>query len=115
MNEAEKQRVAENEALFRDVNERIEQTDEELQTMEPRQWEFLCECGDATCTTLVSLTLAEYEHVRSSPVYFAVVPGHEIPEIERVVARNDRFAIVEKVGPEARIVRERHPRSKQRR
>ena len=46
------------------------------------------------------MTIAEYEHVREQDDRFAVVPGHENPELERVVERNERFALVDKV-PEA--------------
>ena len=102
------ERLARNEATFRDVNERIVDL-----TKEQREQLFdaLCECSDATCTERIELTLAEYARVRSRGEQFAVVPGHEVPEIERVVEQTDRFAIVEKVGEGARVARELDPRS----
>ena len=72
--------------------------------------EFLCECGDAGCSQRVFLTLGEYEAVRSNAIRFAVVPGHEIPDVERVVEQNERFAVVEKLEEGARIATERDPR-----
>jgi hypothetical protein len=42
------------------------------------------------------MTLEEYERVRSQRDRFAVVPGHENGEIERVVEEADRFLIVDK-------------------
>jgi hypothetical protein len=104
------QRVAENEALFRQVNERIEEVNESLDAAEPA--DFLCECGDENCTSPVSLTLAEYEQVRKNPTHFITTLGHEVVDVERVIARNDRFAVVEKLTGEAgRIAFETDPRS----
>jgi hypothetical protein len=93
------ERVAKNEALFREVNERIKRMNEHLDTR--NEADFICECGDADCTQPVSLTLAEYEDVRSRGTHFAVVPGHVAPDIERVVAHYSRFAVVEKTEARA--------------
>ena len=107
---AREERIARNETLFREVNERIKQVNVTLATAEAT--DFLCECGDETCTQPISLTLAEYEAVRSESTQFAVVPGHVIPEVERVVASNDRYALVVKVDPDAvRIAENEDPRS----
>ncbi len=32
------------------------------------------------------------------PTHFAVLPRHEVADVERVVAENDRFLVVEKFG-----------------
>jgi hypothetical protein len=93
------ERVAKNEALFREVNERIKHMNEHLDTKD--EADFICECGDGECTHPVSLTLVEYEDVRSRGTHFAVVPGHVAPDIERVVARYPRFAVVEKTEAQA--------------
>jgi hypothetical protein len=42
------------------------------------------------------MTLVEYEAIRAEPTCFVVVPGHERPEIERVVERHPAYLIVEK-------------------
>ena len=64
------------------------------------------------CTEPVSLTPVEYEEVRRNPKHFAILPGHDDPEIEVVVARNDRFAVVEKTEPDAaRVAVSEDPRS----
>jgi hypothetical protein len=104
------QRVAKNEALFRQVNERIEEVNESLDAEEPS--DFLCECGDENCTSPVSLTLAEYEQVRSNPTHFIIAPGHEVVDVERVIARTERFSVVEKfIGEAERIAVDSDPRS----
>ena len=103
------ERVARNEALFREVNERIKQVNEELAGLAS---EYLCECGDADCTQPISLTVVEYEDVRREPTHFAIIPGHSDATVEQVIAQNERFAVVEKTEPDAaRIVIRKDPRS----
>jgi hypothetical protein len=91
------QRIVRNEALFREVNERIEQIADTSET------EFLCECGDAECAIPIRMTLSDYERIRSNGHRFAVVPSHELPEIERVVERRPGYLAVGKLscGPAA--------------
>jgi hypothetical protein len=103
------ERISHNEILFREVNERIE----ELQSgagVENR-FDFLCECGDEDCVEAISLTHAEYEAVRSVPTQFVVLPGHEVPDIEHTVQRNDRYSIVRKEGEAAEVAEVHDPRS----
>jgi hypothetical protein len=93
---------ARNEGLIRKVNEQIERMDREA---DARGWvpdegyfEFHCECGRHDgCDARLSMTIEEYEVVRAQDDRFAVMPGHEAPEIERVVDGNDRFVVVDKV------------------
>jgi hypothetical protein len=107
---AREERVARNETLFREVNERIKQVNVALATAEAT--DFLCECGDESCTLPISLTMVEYEAVRAEATHFAVVPGHVVPDIERVVAQNDRYSVVAKTDPDAaRIVEAEDPRA----
>jgi len=102
--------VARNESLFREVNERIRRVNEHL--VDGEAADFICECGDDDCTQPVSLTLPEYEGVRRDGTHFVIVPDHVVLDVERVVARNDRFAVVEKTDPEAaRIADARDPRA----
>ena len=93
-------RIAHNETVFRSANEGIRSTREELHFARADQTPFLCECGDMACTSVMLLSLAEYERVRSDANTFAVIPGHDDPATETVVSSvlhsSDRFAIVEK-------------------
>jgi hypothetical protein len=91
------ERIARNEASFRDINERLEQGLRQVQHR-PEHLELVCECGDRECQSHIFLTLQEYEDVRRDSRWFAVVPGHVFVETERVVARHDRYEIVEKFG-----------------
>ncbi len=105
-------RLARNETLFREVNERIEEAVERTARDDAHVYEFLCECSNSDCTLLLPLTIVEYEAVRSDPRQFIVAHGHELPEIERVVAKNSDYQIVVKSGEAAEFVAERDPRSR---
>jgi hypothetical protein len=91
-------RLAENQVLYRNVNERIEDMNEVFAEITSAAGEWICECADTNCTTSVKATLAEYEAIRANPRTFIVAPDHIFPEIERVVSGNGRFAVVEKLG-----------------
>ena len=77
---------------MRRVNEAIERGRDGTEPM------FLCECGRIGCSAKLTLSLADYERVRTSFERFVLVPGHEIAEIDIVVERGERFLIVEKHG-----------------
>jgi predicted ThiF/HesA family dinucleotide-utilizing enzyme len=101
-----KQRIAMNEATFRKVNEGMEVSQQPGGLLT-----FICECGRLGCTQLLELTRAEYEELRGDPRRFAVLAGHEIDDVERVVERHDRYLVVEKAGDvESEIVEHTDPR-----
>src|ERR687884_1096013 len=89
------ERIGHNEAVFRDVNERIEVVAESFGLVD-RPLDFMCECGNASCMAAISMTQAEYEELRSDPRQFAVVPGHEIPDVEEVVQKRKGYDIIRK-------------------
>jgi hypothetical protein len=84
-----------NEVRSRDRNEWIETASTNFEALRPIE-EYVCECSDRACRTVLSLTRAEYEDVRTDGLHFAIAVNHENPEIDRVVSENERFAIVEK-------------------
>jgi biotin synthase-related radical SAM superfamily protein len=102
------ERAAKNEALFRDVNERIA---ESAQRFDSREAEFVCECADAGCAERVATPIDVYEQVRSDGATFIVKPGHEDERFERVVERRSKFRIVEKLNVVGRIARSLDPRT----
>ena len=106
-------RLARNEALYREVNERVaEVADRFLEVESQTPVSFICECGAVTCTEPIVTTLAEYEAIRSEPTRFAVVPGHELPEIETIVERRSGYFVVEKRQEDAEeVARETDPRA----
>ena len=97
-------RLGENEALYREVNERIAEVAGHLfdEGDEPSTFHFVCECASATCFEQLPLSLKDYTSVRSDARWFVVVPGHELPTIERVIERRAGYLVVEKTDPEAK-------------
>jgi hypothetical protein len=93
-------RRAKNEALFREVNERIR----ELSLMNAAPAEYLCECGRPECMTAFPVPPDAYRAVRSHERRFLVRPEHVDPEIEVVVEQTEQYAVVEKIGEAAEIV-----------
>ena len=88
------QRLAQNEIVFRRVNERL--VSSEGGEAASQELNLVCECTNADCLQALTIELAEYEWLRQNPHRFAVLPGHEAPAVEDVVERHDRFVIVEK-------------------
>jgi hypothetical protein len=103
------ERAARNEAVFREVNERVRELHDDSRNH--RSAEFVCECADDACTERIDLGLDAYERVRQNPHHFIVRPGHERPDIERVVEEGHGFLIVSKDDPVvARIAEQTDPR-----
>jgi hypothetical protein len=107
--DAREERLARNETLFRSVNENIEEA-ATSRGVDEHVFEFFCECSNADCNLLLPMTVPDYERVRADPKQFAVAPGHELPEIETVVARKSSYQVVVKHGEAADFVSERDPR-----
>lgn len=101
-------RAGRNEALFREANEAI------ARGLWPGDGEgtirFRCECARLDCNEVVPLTPTEYEHVRADPRHFALVPGHEMPEVESLVDRGAGYIVVEKREGAAAVAEALDPR-----
>jgi hypothetical protein len=114
--EARLTRLAKNEALFREVNERISEISQELApgAVNPELIDgLICECSDPLCLERVGpLTISEYEGIRADPRRFIVAAGHQAADVERVVDRQPSYWVVEKhEGAPSDVARERDPRS----
>jgi hypothetical protein len=106
------ERVGKNEALFREVNERIRDVSGELVVFErDAQLQFVCECSEEGCNEPVVLTLPEYEGVRADSAHFIVAPGHVWePKDEHVVKETESYVVVEKKGDAGEVAEEEDPR-----
>jgi hypothetical protein len=104
-------RIVVNEALFREVNERVKGLNETFASI-TEVMDVVCECGSSGCMERFAIAPGEYEALRSNPDHFAIVPGHEIAEVERIVSRCGHYDVVEKLPGEAqRIAEATDPRS----
>lgn len=106
------ERVAKNDARFRQANEELATVADELGMGREQLLPFLCECADMSCTQIVRLSVDEYESVRQNPVRFINARGHEESAHGwvQVVDEFDRYTVVDKVGEAGRIAAELDPR-----
>ena len=104
-------RAGRNEALFREVNERVRELNE-THEFSQHMLEWLCECADAACFEKIVMTGAEYSAVRENGTHFAITPNkqHVDSEVEVVLEQHDRYWVVEKEGEAAEVAEELDPR-----
>lgn len=99
-------RAADNEDLFRRVNERVAELSGSLETLT-----LVCECADTSCSErLVGIAPDEYQDVRAHGDRFFVASGHERPELETVVDAHRGYVVVEKQGEAGEVARRADPR-----
>lgn len=110
MDERER-RIGRNEALFRQVNERLEEMNTGLEELTDVM-ALVCECADLDCSEQIEMSHSDYEEIRSDPALFAVKPGHEAAGVEEIVRRAGGFDVVRKhAGQPTRLAEATHPRS----
>jgi hypothetical protein len=113
--DAREKRLAQNEALYREINERIEALAkrQDMPGEAPPDFAYFCECANADCNLQITLPREIYEWVRSEPHRFVIAPGHETPEVEIVIRDERTFRVVEKQGDAARYVEHLDPRGRE--
>jgi hypothetical protein len=102
------ERLAQNEAMFREVNERIKDVSERTGLLDSGP-DFICECADERCIERIRLSLGEYAALRADPRRFVVLRGHA-SDVERVVADRGAYLIVEKRGEAGEVAEREAPR-----
>ena len=108
--ESDQVRAAQNQSLFREVNERIEGLNEGFGVILP-MGEWVCECADEGCVERMDLTVEEYEAIRQHPNRFPVLPRHEQLDVEWVVERHERYVVVSKFDKGGVLARQHDPRA----
>ena len=111
-------RAARNQSLLREVNERSEylvvgqsaSTFEEMRL--DKEIDLACECMDEACTERITMTIGEYEAVRSHGNAFLVKPGHGVPDVEDTVRTGTNYAVVSKIGAGAAVAEKLDPRKR---
>ena len=74
-------RLARNEALYRDVNERVSEVAEQFETEPEMPIGFICECGAADCTEPIALTF-----IFSAPGFEETMRCNSVPAGETPTA-----------------------------
>ena len=103
-------RKGQNEAWFRELNERLADRAAEQTTLR-NGFEVVCECSQEECTERITISIASYEAVRADAKTFLVVPSHSDPSCERVVASMDDYDVVEKFGAAGLVAEIEDPRN----
>ncbi len=105
------ERVARNDAIFREANESIGDAAREYGVQGPVP--FICECADSGCTAIIRLTLEEYERVRAQPTLFINARGHRAAAGAHVDVAEERdgYEVVKKLGEAAEVAEELDTRS----
>ena len=98
-------RVAHNEALYRAVNEQVEQLNDAFADL-TGDFAIICECGDLQCMDEIRVPRKVYEHARASSHRFILKPGHQMDDVEDVIETHHDFLMVEKAPPTSRRVAE---------
>lgn len=108
LEELSERRMAENEVIFRQINEQVPQRLEALKTAAESDGndslvqdidmplQFYCECSDKNCRQRLTIRPSEYKELHQNRSQFVLVPNHEIPKIERVVFKDKNLQVVEK-------------------
>src|SRR5690348_14024255 len=105
--------MTENESLFREVNERVDETATQFVGEDGSSTqEYFCECANADCTFRVELTHEQYASVRADPRQFVVLPLHFTPEVETLVTKNEGHWLVRKTGEAGEYVERLDPRGR---
>ena len=97
------ERIARNDAIFRQSNERISEVAAAARFEQPVP--FFCECADPGCRDMVLLTLRQYGAVRRDATTFLNVPGHEAAGQgwAPVIETHDTYVVVAKIGPAGEV------------
>jgi hypothetical protein len=98
MNNFTQQRLKENEVIFRSVNENVAEFVEEQIGGEDAILAFYCECSQSQCRERIKLTTKKYKEFHSNEHQFIALAGHETPQIERIIKKQDGYNILEKFG-----------------
>jgi hypothetical protein len=85
-------RIAQTEAFFRQVNDVIAQNG----TRDGKP--YMCECANPYCNVTMDVTGQDIKTLHSVPGFYVILPGHEIPDVERVVRATATYTIVAKDG-----------------
>jgi hypothetical protein len=100
--------MVENEVVFRDHNERVQENFEEIIKLAKESGQedlirpddtalyFYCECSDENCRRRILMKPSVYHAIHKNRRHFVLISGHETKVIERVVQNEADYCVVEK-------------------
>lgn len=101
-------RQIENEMIFRRVNEKVGDGLDELDAMhieddnpqlirdDEMLLHFKCECSDENCDARIPIILSVYRKIHENRDSFIIKLKHQVEAIEKVIATEDNYSVVEK-------------------
>jgi hypothetical protein len=104
---SEELRIAKTESAFREVNERIADSAQEVGL---QQAALVCECADPECGHRIDAPLDGYEQIRADGARFLIAPQHEEVEHEDVVETRPGYRVIEKLRATGSAARRLNPR-----
>jgi hypothetical protein len=108
MNLSHKDRLSENEVVFRQLNEQVQKGLDEVNAIAKehdakpidfnvhRPLLFYCECSNEDCAERIKIGLDSYNRVHKDRDAFTIKPGHDIPEVDKVVSKTSEYWVVKK-------------------
>ncbi|HUP26205.1 MAG TPA: hypothetical protein VM124_00995 [Candidatus Limnocylindrales bacterium] len=101
-------RMAKNEAIFREANRRLPENLDKLKQAAVAEGQetllpdidiplhFYCECSDENCRKRIVMKPSEHKALHQNTSQFVIIPGHNVPNIERVMRTTDEYTVIEK-------------------
>jgi hypothetical protein len=83
-------RIEQTERLFRAINDELARQDGNGQV------DYVCECGNPLCAERISLTVDVLGRLHAEKDLYVVLAGHEIPDVESIVAQENGYVFVRK-------------------
>ena len=111
MDERER-RMAQNEALFKEVNERVEGLAQTHRPARDAPYEFLCECANGDCTFRITLPPLGLRGGPGRPDAIRGAPDALHAEIEELVAEEETHWVVRKPREAGEYVKSLDSRSR---
>jgi hypothetical protein len=104
-------RKAANEAVFRQVNEQIDELQRRFATITDGVLHIVCECDRVVCSDPLEVDIGLYERVRQDSACFFVAQGHEDPSVETVIEAGPTYLVVRKrPGAPRQVAEDTDPR-----
>jgi hypothetical protein len=100
MDRLSERRLVENEVVFKKLNQRLQKAIKAiLDQVHTNEMEllFYCECSNLDCKERIKIPVEVYEKIHKRNDHFALKPGHEIGQMERIVSQTDDYLVVQKL------------------
>lgn len=91
-------RLKENEVIFQQANKGVADFIKEGGANDDTVIGFYCECSNVDCRKRIPMSISDYQKFHKDQRHFIALKGHEMPQIETIVSKQDEFSVVKKRG-----------------